>query len=401
MSDVNKQPLPELASARWNSNTEANKFVAEDELPARLAGNQNQISNHVIRLAGSLMIANENRDARIIAIVGGFGGTHIGQSLARAAQQLGLGVVAFDIAEAVQGSRILRTLSWRLGGHRPLRLRAFSNKVVAACESARPKILIATGAASLTRTNLRKLRSMNISCINYSTDDPWNPNQRASWFLRALPEYKIVFTPRHANIQDFFKVGCRDVRYLPFGYDDFLFCPTAPAVDVVSLDVLFVGGADRDRVEFISSFMRVGPRVTVAGGYWDDIPAMRECSLGIKNPEAIKALTAAAKVNLCLVRRANRDDHVMRSLEIGAIGGCTIAEDTPGHRELFGPDGLSVRYFKTPKEAAALADRLIADPKERLRLSTAIRTRVAQGSHTYRDRLLTMVNAGESIGKAV
>ena len=28
-----------------------------------------------------------------------------------------------------------------------------------------------------------RLRSLGIKVINYSTDDPWNPAQRAHWFL--------------------------------------------------------------------------------------------------------------------------------------------------------------------------------------------------------------------------
>ena len=53
----------------------------------------------------------------------------------------------------------------------------------------------------------------------------------------------------------------------------------------------------------------------------------------------------AAKVNLCLVRRAKRDGHVMRSFEIAAVGGCMLAQDTDEHREIFGPEGEAVRLF--------------------------------------------------------
>jgi hypothetical protein len=78
-------------------------------------------------------------------------------------------------------------------------------------------------------------------------------------------------------------------------------------------------------------FMPHGSPVLLAGAYWDRYPAFRAYALGIK-----RALTAAAKVNLCLVRRANRDGHVMRSFEIAAIGGCMLAQDTDEHRDIFG-----------------------------------------------------------------
>ena len=303
-----------------------------------------------------------------VAVVGAFGGTHIGASLARAAGQLGLRAITFDINEAARGNRILRALKWRFVDRRPLHLEQFSAKVVAACTRMRPDILISTGAASLTQESVSKLRAMNVVCVNYSTDDPWNPNHLAHWYLRALPAYAIIFTPRRANMGDFHRLGCGDVRYLPFGYDDAIFAPPDGVIAAPSHDVLFVGGADRDRVTFITAFMRRGPPVALVGGYWDRFHATRRYALGVQSPEAIGVLTAAAKVNLCIVRRANRDDNVMRSLEIGAIGGCMIAEDTPGHRAIFGPDGETVRYFRTPEEAAAWSNLLIADPVERDRL---------------------------------
>jgi len=83
---------------------------------------------------------------------------------------------------------------------------------------------------------------------------------------------------------------------------------------------------------------------------------------------------------------------VMRSFEIAAIGGCMLAEDTEDHRTIFGGDGDSVHYFRTPKQAAALARLLIDDPAERARLAASVRDRVSRGSHTYRDRLCTILD---------
>jgi spore maturation protein CgeB len=326
-----------------------------------------------------------------LAIVGAFGGTHIGGSFTRAAVQLGIHTSTYDISEATGRNRLLRSLMWRFAGRRPANLSRFASNLIAACAKARPNILISTGAAPLTRDSLRALRSLNITCVNYSTDDPWNCAQRAPWYLRALPEYDVIFSARQANIGDFQRAGCRDVWYLPFGYDDTLFASARVVCDVPSHDVLFVGGADRDRVDFISAFIRKGPPVTLVGNYWDRLPALRGQVLGNLPPNQVQALTAAAKVNLCLVRRANRDDNVMRSFEIGAVGGCMIAEDTPGHRAIFGPDGEAAYYFRTPEEAAAYANLLIADSGERSRLSACLQDRIRRGRNTYRDRLATMI----------
>src|SRR5205814_2484036 len=79
--------------------------------------------------------------------------------------------------------------------------------------------------------------------------------------------------------------------------------------------------------------------------------------------------------------------------EIAALGGCMVVEDTAEHREIFGPDGDAVVYFRTPAEAAEHTRVLLANPAERARLSKAVHDRISGGAHTYRDRLRSIVEA--------
>jgi hypothetical protein len=309
-------------------------------------------------------------------------------------------VFFFDCYRAWRGSRLLRSLSWRLNDKRPPRLKDFVDNVLTGCADARPEILIATGTAPLTAIALQELRRLGIVCINYSTDDPWNPVLRANWFLHALPYYDLILTTRRANVEDFWRVGCGDVRYLPFGYDDELFCRSVGvrqgSVHGAVHDVLFVGGADQERVAFISEFVSAGRAVALVGDYWETARQTRRFAFGHRPPEEVRILTAAAKINLCLVRRANRDGHVMRSFEIAALGGCMLAEDTVEHREIFGDDSEAVTYFRSPREAADRTRILLANPTERARLSAAVHDRiVSHGAHTYRDRLVTILGAAE------
>ncbi len=329
-----------------------------------------------------------------ILIVGLTGGTHIGASFARAATRLGLQWNLFDAAEAFQGPRVPQSIAWRLA-RRPLRLTSFADRIVEYCLRGPPKarVLVATGAAPLTAAALAQLKSAGTFCINYSTDDPWNKSHRAAWHLIALKHYDAVFTVRRANIADFRDLGCSDVRYLPFAFDDELFGPLAEPVKAPSHDVLFVGGADRDRAAFMARFMRRGLRPTLVGGYWHRYSQTRGCDLGLKDAADLRALTAAAVVNLCLVRRANRDGNVMRSFEIPAVGGFMLAEDTLEHREIFGAEGNTVLYFTTPESAAEKAHWVLANPGERRRMASAACELITSGGHTYRDRLLQMLTA--------
>jgi spore maturation protein CgeB len=103
-------------------------------------------------------------------------------------------------------------------------------------------------------------------------------------------------------------------------------------------------------------------------------------------------LTRAARINLCLVRRLNRDGHVMRSLEAAALGACMLVEDTDEHRDLFGPEGEAVCYFRSAADASLAARRLVADPREIARLAESAWRKVTTGAHTYGDRLAAMVS---------
>lgn len=273
----------------------------------------------------------------------------------------------------------------------------FSRRIAESCETIRPAILLSTGMSGPERRELEAIRRLGTVIINYSTDDPWNRNLASKWHFDSLPDYDLVFTPRRANVDDLRRIGCANVRYLPFGYDPEVFNSPANAQEHGAPDVLFVGTADRDRAEFMRGFAESGLRLALVGGYWDRFPGLRRYALGVKSPREICALSAAAKVNLCLVRRANRDGHVMRSFEIPAIGGCMIAEDTAEHRDIFGADGDCVRYFTDRQSAAELAKRLIEAPAERWRMAAALHNRVANEANTYRARLATMLQAATAL----
>lgn len=323
-----------------------------------------------------------------LGIVGLFTGNHLGGSLARGGTELGWTVVTFDADRAEARSRLSRSLLRRLGMRRPLRLDAFGRGVVQAATVQGIGFILATGRAPLAAAELCRLRAAGIVTGLFSSDDPWSAGQRAGWYLAALPGYDVVFTPRAHTVPEFQSIGCARVETVPFGYDEFFIAPAAnpPA----GTAILFVGGADEDRVAFMTDFAAREP-IGVVGAYWSRHRIPQVTDLGHRSPQDVAALTAAARVNLCLVRRANRDGHVMRTYEMAATGAAMVVEDTPDHRALFGPEGDAVLYFGTPPEAAMKARALLSDEKLRLRLRTNAQRRIVLGRHTYRDRLQTML----------
>jgi IS1 family transposase len=331
-----------------------------------------------------------------LLIVGSRGGTNVGDSLARAAVRLGLKHQFVEARRAFAAPRLVRLVTWRLGGHRPPRLRTVSRDVVAACLKWRPRWLLSTGLAPIDASTLSQIAHLGVTRLNYLTDDPWNPGFRSRWFMQALRQYDCVFSPRRANLEDLARHGCAAVTYLPFGFDPelcFLQEPATPGErNDLAADVMFVGGADEDRVPYLSALTRANVNVAVYGDYWDRYAETRRCNRGHADPATVRKATSASKVSLCLVRQANRDGHVMRSLEMAAMGACMLVQDTEEHRTLFGPHGEAAVYFRTIPEMLRELHWLLENEDERRRLSTTVQRRIRQGGHSYDDRLRTMLS---------
>jgi hypothetical protein len=336
----------------------------------------------------------DGRGPRLL-IVGGRGGTNVGDSLQRAAAAQGLESTLLDSAQAFRAPRLVARVNWWLRGHRPSRLSRFAADVVDECRRFRPRWLVATGAAPLDREALEAIGELGVRRVSFLTDDPWNPSSRSRWFLRALPAYDRVFSPRRANLEDLGQLGCRNVAYLPFGVDPHLFFPEALGPDDrarYASDVFFAGGADRARLPYITALLRAGLRVGLYGDYWHRYAETRAVARGQAPPEVVRRSIVSATLCLCLVRRANRDGHSMRSFEVPAAGGCVLAEDTDEHRALFGADDEAVAYFRTPRELVAVARQLMHDEGRRRRLARHAHRLVADGSSSYQHRLCAMLD---------
>ena len=330
------------------------------------------------------------QDQPRILIVGASGGSHIGGSLMRAARQLNIAAEICDVQAAWRHGTIAQKFLWHCCGRRPIALQSFSRHVVESCRNFRPQVLISTGTAPISREALAACRKQGVRRINFSTDDPFNPLMRAPWFLKSLPEYDTIFTPRLANLEDLRAHGCHDVRYLPFGYDPDLFFPqpTTPAEE--RDDIFFAGTAEPSRVEYVRAAAHAGLRVQLYGNYWARYRGMRGISRGEANIPTLRKAIASCRIALCLVRHENRDGHSMRSFEVPAVGACMVTEDTVEHRQIFGEDGERVMYFRSPSEMVERTKLLLQDSAVRRKLRDAAHLHIVQGGNTYADRLRAM-----------
>ncbi len=323
---------------------------------------------------------------------------HVGAHFVRAAQMLTIPVTLCDTTRAYGGSRWTQRVFWYLLGRRPIHLEAFGRMVLRSCQLFRPTHLLATGIAPLSATTLQAIGRLGIQRLNFLTDDPWNPHHYAAWFMAALPHYDTIYSPRHANLEDLKQAGCHHVQYMPFAYDPTLhYKPATIDCPAPTKNIVFVGGADPDRIPFVTALIEAGFRPLLYGGYWERYPETKAYAGGHATPEQLTCITHQAGVNVCLVRRRNRDGHVMRSLESAACGGTLLVEDTHEHRALFGEEGDCVYYFTDSMTLTEKVRWLLNHPAESRRLADAVYARIAAGHHRYQDRLALMLPVADSL----
>jgi hypothetical protein len=330
-----------------------------------------------------------------LLLVGNPDPMHVGAHLRSAAEALGMETVMCDLTEAYDGPLWRNRFNWWALGRRPTRLREFSAKVLETCRDMRPTFLLATGIAPIEEAALKEIGKLEILRLNYLTDDPWNPAHRAPWFLRAAPQYDYVFSPRRANLGDLRRLGCMSARYLPFAYapeSHFPEKPTDGEFARLQSDIIFAGGADRDRVPYMQPMIQAGFNVALYGGYWERYPQTAPVARGHADAITLRKAIGAAKVALCLVRRANRDGNVMRTFELAAMGACVLTEETEEHHEIFGDEGEAVVFFRTPAEMVEKLRWLLAHDADRKRLAHAAHRLITANNNTYQNRLEAMLD---------
>jgi spore maturation protein CgeB len=331
-------------------------------------------------------LISEASSSTSIVFVGHLGGTHIAASLQRAAEQLGIASMVISENLAHQGNRLWRAFNWRMRGRLGSSVAALSSAFRDQVMQMRPTHVIVTGISQLTKSDIQFAEQQGAKTVVFLTDDPWNPANASKRCLDAIAAYQVCLTPRSANLDQLKALNPNHVSYLPFAYDPELLDAqdaTAPACDL-----MFVGGGDADRFAMLKPLRASGLKVAVYGGYWRTSEFPEFDLRGIQSPKTIVAATRSARLSLILVRRANRDQHTMRSFEAAASGGALLVEDTEDHRRIFGD---SVAYFQDSNSLVRVAKALVDDLAACAQMREAVRQLMESGHHTYLHRLRQML----------
>lgn len=326
-----------------------------------------------------------------IVILANFLDGHVGRHLETAAQSIGVTASCVD-SRTMYGSGLVQKFSWHFFARKPLHISRVLVSLASEFSDGFRQHLLVVGLVPLPSYNIEDYRKKGVRSGIFLTDDPFNPAHRSSRMVGTLPAYDVVFTPRRSIIPQLAGIGVKRIEWLPFAID--------PATHVAriddetteaAVDVMFVGGADPDRVPFAVALVEAGFSLALYGGYWSKFPLLRPHARGIRSASDIRCAARSARMQVVLVRRANRDGHVMRSYEAAASRSCLIVEDTREHRDLFGVDGDCVAYFTSPEDLVRRVQVLASNEAARTAMADrAFAKIVSEGSSTYANRLRTV-----------
>ncbi len=283
----------------------------------------------------------------------------------------------------------------------PIDRSALYRTFLSQAKSFRPDlVLICKGGSILPETLAKIKQSTGAMLVNYATDDPLNPRVSTRDLIEAIPLYDLYACTKRTIMADVAKAGCPHVVYMPFAYKPTVHFPEPPETVEehrrFDSDVAFIGGCDRDRVPFFRALVKAMPdlKLVLYGSFWNRSLSLRPYWRGLALGRDFRMALGGTKIAINLVRRTNRDGHVMRSFEIPACGGFMLAERTDEHLELFS-EGEEAAYFGSPEEMIDMIRYYLGHESERQRIKDAGRRKVTSGKHAYADRLIEIVHAVE------
>lgn len=304
-----------------------------------------------------------------------------------------LGAVAsqVDTEELFPGGRHLLISCQRRLAFGP-RVSALNRAILTAAREMEPELVWFDKALLVWPRTVQELKNTAArpTIVHYSPDDQMNPQNQSRHYLRSIPSFHAHITTKMLNVAELQSLGAKNVFFQPPCFCD----STHRKLDLspedlrtYGADISFVGAYEKSRANSIAHLGAAGLVVTVWGPGWKGFSAQ---NVTVKNravwdDEYVRILNAS-KINLCFLRKVNRDVMTSRTFEIPACGGFMLAERTAEQMGFFS-DGTEAAYFSSDHELLERARYFLADSESRRVIAAAGHNKCISTGNSYRDRL--------------
>jgi hypothetical protein len=286
---------------------------------------------------------------------------------------------------------------WRRVRHRLRIPREFDRenaRLLELVRAERPDLVWIEKGLTIHPATLRRARKLRPGCrlVSYSADDMMNPRNQSRYWRRSVALYDVHVTTKTHNIDELYAAGARRVVFTPKSYDPHTHRPLALSeADRVAFGarVGFIGSWEAERARSIRFLGEHGIPVRVWGAGWDRLgpppPAVRIENRGLYGMEYAMGINGT-DINLCFLRKSNRDRQTARSIEIPACGAFMLAERTDEHLELF-REGEEADFFASDRELLDKIRYYLEHDDERRRIARAGRRRCLRSGYDHAARL--------------
>jgi len=254
---------------------------------------------------------------------------------------------------------------------------------------------------------IRTLRSEHPTArwAAFSPDDMGQRHNQSQSFLDILPLLDLFVTTKSFLVAELKALGDPCVLFMDNGFDPETHRPVPVTPEIREKfggPVGFIGSYEKERASYLMYLATQGIPVRVWGGIsWRRCP-WRHPNLRLEYRELVGPAYAPAicsfDINLCFLRKMNRDRQTTRSVEIPACGAFMLAERTEEHRRLFREDEEAV-FFGSREELLEKCRYYLDHPEERQAIAEKGLARCRQGGYDYPSRLREVLSRFEELRK--
>ncbi len=245
--------------------------------------------------------------------------------------------------------------------------------------------------------NIVKGAQAGCRIVGFSPDDMMNRANQSRHFLRGLPLYDFFVSTKSYNVSELQGLGCPKVLFMENAYDPHTHRPmSVDANDRHNLggEVGFIGQWEPERAESLRKLALAGIPVRVWGYTWERMKNVPSGLMLENRPlwgDDYARAICAFDINLCFLRKCNRDVQTTRTMEIPACGGFMLAEHSKEHERLFAGT-KEAEFFMDDQELICKTRYYLDHPEERQLIAAKGLERCQRDGYSYKERLARVLD---------